>query len=125
MTDHSKLLPRLLEKMFPREEDREQVVDILGQYGSGDFHREADRVRMAILKVAGKSQEQIRYYTLQACRDYRDVLATAEYPKEMGYYPWRDKDPERLEQLREEDREQYRNWYLGLLWGGKEVESEP
>ena len=119
MTDHSKLLPRVLEKLFPEKEEREQVVEILEQYGGADFHREADRVRMAILKVAGKSPEQIRYYTLQACRDYRDVLATAEYPKEMGYYPWRDKDPERLEQIREEDREQYRNWYLGLLWGGK------
>ena len=123
MTDHSKLLPRLLEKMFPREEDREQVVDILEQYGSGDFHREADRVRMAILKLAGKSPEQVRYYTLQACRDYRDVLAGAEYPKQMAHFPWREKDPEGLAHIRAEDKEQYQSWYLGILWD-KSVNSD-
>ena len=116
MTDHSKLLPRLLEKLFPQEEEREQVVGILGQYGSGDLQREGDRVRMAILKLAGRSPEQIRYYTLMACRDYRDVLAGAEYPKQMGHYPWREKDPERLAQITAEDLEQYQSWYLGILW---------
>ena len=116
MTDHSKLLPRLLEKLFPQEEEREQVVDILGQYGSGDLQWEGDRVRMAILKLASRSPEQIRYYTLMACRDYRDVLAGAEYPKQMGHYPWREKDPERLAQITAEDLEQYQSWYLGILW---------
>jgi hypothetical protein len=112
-------LPRLLEKLFPIEEDRELIIDILDQYGSGDLQREVDRVQMAILKLAGRSPEQIRYYTLQACRDYRDVLAAAEYPKQMGYYPWRDKDPERLAQIEAEDMEQYQSWYLGILWQGK------
>ncbi|MCK5351268.1 hypothetical protein KAJ77_01745 [bacterium] len=123
MTDHSKLLPRLLEKLFPLEEERELVVEILGQYGSGDFQREGDRVRMAILKLAGRSPEQIRYYTLMACRDYRDVLAGAEYPNQMGHYPWREKDPERLAQIQAEDKEQYQSWYLGILWEGKSRES--
>jgi len=123
LTDYSKLLPRLLEKLFPQEEEREQIVDILEQYGSADFQREGDRVRMAILKLAGKSPEQVRYYTLQACRDYRDVLAGAEYPNQMGYYPWREKDPERHEKLVEEDKKQYQEWYLGVLWEGKVNES--
>ena len=120
MTDHSKLLPRLLEKLFPLEEERELVVDILGQYGSEDFQREGDRVRMAILKLAGRSPEQIRYYALQACRDYRDVLVAAEYPKQMGYYPWRENDPVRYHEIVEEDKRQYQKWYLGILWEGKE-----
>jgi len=118
MTDHTKLLPRLLEKLFPWEEERENVVDIMGQYGHEDFQREGDRVRMAILKLAGKSPEQIRYYTLMACRDYRDVLASAEYPNHMNHYPWREKDPERLAQIQAEDLEQYQSWYLGVLWEG-------
>jgi hypothetical protein len=119
MTDHTKLLPRLLEKLFPLEDERELVIDIMGQYGSADFQREGDRVRMAILKLAGRSPEQIRYYTLMACRDYRDVLAGAEYPNQMGYYPWRENDPERLEQIKVKDMEQYQSWYLGILWDGK------
>jgi len=120
MTDYSKLLPRLLEKLFPTREERGIAVDILEQYGQEEFQREWDRVKIAILKLSGRNLEKVRYYTLMACKDYRDVLAGAEYPKERGYYPWRDKDPERLEQMRKEDLEQYRNWYLGILWDGKE-----
>ncbi len=120
MTDHSKLLPRLIEKLFSQEEERELVLDILGQYGHEGFHPEKDRVRMAILKLAGRDPDRIRYFTLQACRDYRDVLAGAEYPNHMVHHPWREKDPERLAQIVAEDREQYRMWYLGILWEGSE-----
>ena len=123
MTDHSKLLPRILEKMFPDPDTRDQVADILEQYGQAQFQKEWDRVKMAILKLAGKSPERVRYYTLMACRDYRDVLAAAEYPKEMGYYPWRENDPERLAQIQKEDLQQYREWYLGILWEEKNGDS--
>ncbi len=118
MTDHSKLLPRLLEKIFPLEDERELVVDILQQYGHEGFHPEKERVRVAILKLGGKSPERIRYYTLMACRDYRDVLAGAEYPNQMGHYPWREKDPDRHGELVERDKQQYQDWYLGILWEG-------
>jgi len=127
MTDHSKLLPRILEKLFPDQDEREAVSEILGQYGHSEFQREWDRVKMAILKLAGKSPERVRYYTLMACRDYRDVLAAAEYPKQMGHYPWIEKDPKRLAQIQKEDLQQYTDWYLGILWDGKKgtVNSEP
>ncbi len=118
MTDHSKLLPRLLEKLFPLEDERQLVVDILQQYGHEGFHPEKERVRVAILKLGGKSPERIRYYTLMACRDYRDVLAGAEYPNQMGHYPWREKDPDRHDELVERDKQQYQDWYLGILWEG-------
>lgn len=119
MMDHSKLLPRLLEKLFPELEDRKLTLDILGQYGHEGFHPEQDRVRMAILKVAGRSPERIRYYTLMACRDYRDVLCAAEYPNQMGKYFLRDQDPDLYDELIEEDKRQYQAWYLGILWEGE------
>lgn len=119
LTDHSKLLARLIEKLLPDKEERELVVEILGQYGHEGFHAETDRVRMAILKLAGRSPERIRYFTLQACRDYRDVLCAAEYPCQTGQHFLKEKDPERYVQLEKEDREQYRLWYLGILWEGK------
>ena len=118
MIDHAKLLPRLLEKMFPRVDERKLVVSILGQYGHEGFHREMDRVKMAILKLAGRSPERIRYFTLMACRDYRDVLSAAEYPNQVGKYYLRDKDPGRYIELVEEDKKQYQAWYLGILWEG-------
>jgi len=117
MTDHRKLLPKLLEKMFPLEEDQALVVDIMGRYGHEEFHREAERVKMAILKLAGRSPERIRYYTLMACRDYRDVLSAAEYPNQVGKDFLREKDPARYSQIVEKDKKQYQDWYLGVLWG--------
>lgn len=119
MIDHSKLLPRILEKMFPDDEERELALEILGQYGHSEFHREWDRVKMAILKLSGKSTERMRYYTLMACRDYRDVLSAAEYPNQIGKYHLKEKDPVRYDAFVEEDKEQYLNWYTGVIWDGK------
>jgi hypothetical protein len=119
MTDHSKLLPRILEKIFPREDERDEVVQILEQYGRAEFQKEPDRVKMAILKLAGKSPERVRYYTLMACRDYRDILSAAEYPKQIGYYKLREDDPDQYDRIVMEDREQYQDWYLGVLWNGE------
>lgn len=119
MIDHSKLLPRLLDKLFPGIEERKLVSDILGQYGHENFHPEKERVRMAILKLAGRSPERIRYYTLMACRDYRDVLSAAEYPNQMGKYFLRDQDPDLYDELVEEDKRQYQAWYLGIIWEGQ------
>lgn len=58
-----------------------------------------------------------------ACRDYRDVVAAAEYPKQMGHHPWDKKDPAPQEELVEEDKKQYQDWYLGVLWDGKKNNS--
>jgi len=116
MIEHSKYLPRIMEKMFSAEEDREVAVEILGQYGHEGFHPEIARVRMAILKLAGRSPEHLRYYTLMACRDYRDVLSAAEYPNQVGKYYLKEKDPARYDELVEKDEKQYQAWYLGILW---------
>jgi len=119
MIDHTKLLPRILEKMFPVPEDQELIADILSQYGHAHFQREWDRVKIAILKLAGKSPERVRYYTLMACRDYRDVLSAAEYPNQTGNYDLKKTDPARHDELVEEDKKQYQEWYLGVLWNGQ------
>lgn len=119
MIDHSKLLPRILEKMFPDDEERDLVEETLAQYGHAEFQREWDRVKMAILKLAGKSPERVRYYTLMACRDYRDVVSAAEYPRQTGKYDLKKTDPSRYDELVIEDRKQYQDWYLGLLWEGE------
>ena len=120
MIDHTKLFPRILEKMFPQDHEQDLVMEILGQYGHADFQREWDRVGMAILKLAGKSPERIRYYTLMACRDYRDVVSAAEYPNQMGNHNLLKTDPAQYDELIKEDLKQYQDWYLGVLWDGVE-----
>ena len=110
--------------MFPDPDERELVVEILSQYGHAQFQREWDRVKMAILKLAGKSPDRIRYYTLMACRDYRDVLSAAEYPNQIGKHNLKETDPALYDEMVEEDKKQYRDWYLGVLWDGKTVNGE-
>jgi hypothetical protein len=77
------------------EEDFERVVardygdaadyarKILAGYGGEGFHREHLRVCMACLKLANGSIESLKHQVRNACQDYRDVLAWAEYPAYM------------------------------------------
>ena len=72
-------LDRLIRREFPPEQV-EQVRGILERYGSGPGQREPDRVRVAVLKLAGGDLERLEHFAGVAGTDYRDVLAFAEYP---------------------------------------------
>jgi len=121
MIEYKTLVKRVLDKLFPSAEERKQATDVLVKYGGASWQPEEDRVRLAILKLAGKSLDQIQYYTVQACRDYRNVLASAESPHQMANPYIRKNDPDRYAELVEEDKKQYREWYLGILWGEGET----
>lgn len=76
-----------------------------------EWHREVDRVRLAVLKLAAGSVTQLRSHIEIAKIDYRDVLAAAEYPSYMK----RDPDIGRLSpgeraQIIEDDWRQYQRW---------------
>jgi aminopeptidase N len=73
-----------LGRMFPDEAERAQAREALWLYGTESWERERERVRLAILKLAGASLEQIRCYCALAKVDVRDVLAWAEYPSWMA-----------------------------------------
>ena len=68
------------------------------------------RVRLAILKLANGDMNILKENVVTATRDFRDVLAFAEYPrwsKEIGF----DKAPRALEQeVIKADWLQYRQW---------------
>lgn len=57
----------------------QEIRELLHRYGRESWHREPLRVRMACLKIADGSVPALRQAVEMACRDYRDVLATAEY----------------------------------------------
>lgn len=69
-------------QMFPNE-NLDDVLSILDEYGARDFERERGRVQLAILKLSEGSMDRLREYVGVAKRDYRDALAWAEYPAEM------------------------------------------
>jgi hypothetical protein len=53
---------------------------MLNEYGAEKWQPEADRVRLAVLKLANRNLQQLRYWLEQAKCDWRDALGPAEYP---------------------------------------------
>ena len=109
MIDHVSVLARKLASMFPDAAVRKRVEGELQRYGLEEYERETPRVRLAILKVAGTGIEQIREWTDIAKRDYRDVLAAAEYPNQLTTTTWSLPSSE-CSAIEAKDAEQYRNW---------------
>ena len=98
---------RVVRRDFPANMFSE-MLGILDQYGTEDYHREKERVQLAVLKLAGGSQERLRRAIEEAKCDYRDVLAPAEYPD----YPWDAAKLPEKEQRRiiDGDWKQYSDW---------------
>jgi hypothetical protein len=101
---------RVVDRDYPPDQ-RAEVLATLQRYGKEGWHGEADRVRLAALKLAAGSLDQLRLHIEIATMDYRDVLAAAEYPAYMKREPHVDKLPpaERAEII-EDDWNQYQRW---------------
>jgi hypothetical protein len=70
---------RIVRRDFAAEHVAE-VLAMLDEYGAESWQHDPHRVRLAALKLAAGSIERLRYQLETAKRDYRDVLAPAEYP---------------------------------------------
>ena len=103
-----KLLERKLQSMFPDDFTRRRVRKILLDYGRGAHEREPDRVRLAILKLAGAELRSVEKYTGYARDDYRTILAWAEYPRQARQ--WVMPDAEEKRKLSEADLTEYEDW---------------
>jgi hypothetical protein len=99
---------------FPNE-DQGKVMGILDLYGEESHWREKERVQIAILKLSGGDLENLRAYAEIAKSDFRDVLASAEFPEEMSKKAWNMSDKEEVKRIRERDRQQYIDWLLGTV----------
>jgi hypothetical protein len=107
--DFADHLGQKLELLFPDPDQRASAEAELGRYGIGDHEPEAERVRLAVLKLAGDDLERLRSNVRAAKGDYRDVLAWAEYPAQIKADSWRLPDDER-ERLVQADLAQYHAW---------------
>jgi hypothetical protein len=90
---------RIVRRDFPAEQ-REAVLDVLRDYSKRKLARECPRVQLAALKLAQGSLKRLRLCIDDAQRDYRDVLAAAQYPEYMIVPPSRMSQMSRKEQLR-------------------------
>lgn len=95
-----------LRALFPEAAERAEARRILEEYGDGKA--EAERVRLAILKLAGGDLAELRRVTDAALLDYRDVLGWAEFPETMRRGAG-GSDPE----VAERDRAQFLRWLEG------------
>ena len=84
---------------------------MLGEYGTESWQRETDRVRLAVLKLAAGNMEKLRQGMETAKKDYRDVLAYAEYPGYMSRVPGPGaRPPDEVRRIVDADWKQYQDW---------------
>lgn len=99
---------RAVRRDFPKEEVAD-VLKALAEYGTEEYHREKERVQLAVLKLAGGSRTKLRHELEGAKCDYRDALGAAEYPRYTKKAFRAEKMPEE-ERLMDADWKQYTDW---------------
>jgi hypothetical protein len=100
---------RVVRREFSQVPEAE-LFAILDAYGTDDWQRERDRVQLAILKLAAGDLNALRGHVETACRDYRDVLACAEYPEDFKRAPAASLVSAERARVFEADWKQYREW---------------
>jgi len=101
---------RIVQRDFPGKQF-DAVISILNEYGAEDYQRGVHRVRLAALKLAGGDLQALRRQIDVAKRDYRDVLALAEYPEYMQKVPPSENLAEaERERIIRADWMQYQSW---------------
>jgi hypothetical protein len=104
---------RKVRRYWP-DEDLAEIMAVLNQYG-GSGEKGRTRVQLAILKLSEGRSEKLPELVRMAKRDYRDVLAYAEYPEQMrtGFVEMSKMSKEERKAMRRRDKEQYRKWLKG------------
>lgn len=100
---------RVVARDFP-ETKAAAVFAILDGYGAKNREREMDRVRLAALKLARGDIDRLRSAIDSARRDYRDVLASAEYPAYSQTPASARLSPAEQQTLFDADWAQYSDW---------------
>ncbi len=86
------------------------VLEALSEYGRQEWHRDAPRVRVAILKLADGNLSRLRSAVKTSIRDARDVLSHAEHPRYVAEISEAETDPKKIAMVTESDSGQYRAW---------------
>ncbi len=112
--NHAAIFRKALRTYYPDDAARAEAESLLQTYGQESWHREADRVRVAILKLAGDSLEEVQHFLDVANQDFRDVLASAEYPEQMSHPPLNPGNRDEHAKWIAADLAQYKLWVDSL-----------
>ena len=99
---------RVIRRDFPEQFDA--VVTVLNQYGIEKRERGQVRVHVAALKLANGSPEKLKRAIETAKRDYRDVIAAAEYPEYRRTWGVIELSRKEAERIVNADWAQYEEW---------------
>jgi hypothetical protein len=102
------LVLKKLRDCFPDSQVAAEALAILDGYGTQPWHRERERVHLAILKQCAGDLVRLRQLARLADRDYRDALVGAEYPEQFSASS--KTSPEEMAAIRRRDRAQYEAW---------------
>ncbi len=101
---------RVIARDFASESSHDAMA-ILGEYGTDGRYPEHDRVRLAALKLAAGDIGRLREAIEAAKRDYRDVLALAEYPEySRSVDPSANLSASERQRIIDADWKQYSEW---------------
>jgi hypothetical protein len=112
--DYHLLLPVALRSLYPEEQKRNEVKQLLETYGTESFHREKSRVRLGVLYLASRDPGSLESFIELACTDYRDLLCAAEYPYSSRRWGLQEKDPEKYRKLRAKEEKEYLAWVQSI-----------
>ena len=90
--------------------DRPAAMAALEAYGTEPHEPEALRVRLAALKLAHGSLEELRRHVSLAKLDFRDVIGPAEYPRAMKVPSLLRLDENERRRIYDADWRQFDDW---------------
>jgi hypothetical protein len=112
------LVLRKVEQSFPSDQELE-VISVLKKecadnlpFCGDDTAQDLARVRLAVVKNAGRNFAELHRQIELAKPDWRDVLSSAEYPEasKMGFVTYSKLDKESRTGVEARDRQQYEAW---------------
>lgn len=117
----TELVTRKVKHLFPADEQAEAIRLLEKECGRNlPFCEDSDaqgleRVRLAVVKLAGGSLAELRRQVAMAKQDWRDVLLPAESPEAVkaGLFRATRLDAEARRTIEERDRRQYEEWLRG------------
>jgi hypothetical protein len=104
-------IDRKLRGLYPHPSKRRAALNELLRYGISSDEPEPERVRLAILRLAGSDPDELKKTVDGAKEDWEDIVSWAERPREtrchLGNHKLHENQRRKIQQ---EDRDEWNSW---------------